>query len=210
MFTLSITIVLTLLIVITSIQAFNNSNIYYKFIFNPYQVVKNGEYYRVFSHVLLHADWGHLAFNMFAFFSFGRFLEGYFTDKYGSALGSVLFLALFFGGTFIASIPALRKHGNNPNYNAVGASGAVSAVMMAFMIMFPLERISFFFAIPMPAYVGALLFFVFEHFMQKRGGTNIAHDAHIWGALGGLFFVVLLDYNYLINFFTSIYLSFSR
>jgi membrane associated rhomboid family serine protease len=207
MFTLSITLVITALIVIASIQAFNNANLYYKLIFNPYQVVKNGEYYRIFSHVLLHADWAHLAFNMFAFFSFGRFLEQYFTNVYGLTLGRVLFLALFLGGTLIASIPALRKHGNNSSYNAVGASGAVSAVMMAFMIMFPLARISFFFAIPMPAYVGAILFLVFEHFMQKRGGTNIAHDAHIWGALGGLVFVVLLDYHYLINFFASIYQS---
>lgn len=204
MFSAPVTGVITLATVLTSILAFSNGNVYYRFLYNPYQVKHSNEYYRLLSHTLIHADWGHLAFNMIAFFSFGSFMEEFLGAAYGVPKGRILLLVLYIGGALIASVPGLRKHGDNPNYNAVGASGAVSAVMMAFMIMFPLARISFFFAIPMPAYIGALLFLGLEHYLQKRGGTNIAHDAHIWGALGGFIFVLFMDAEYITGFFRTI------
>jgi membrane associated rhomboid family serine protease len=144
---------------------------------------------------------------MITFYSFGSFLEQHFYELWGQQKGIVLFLVLYIGGAIVASLPALRKHSDNSSYNAVGASGAVSAVMMAFMIMFPLAELRFFLLIPMPAYIAALVFFAMEHFLQKKGGTNIAHDAHIYGALAGILFVVLLDLNYIFKFFAQIHAS---
>jgi membrane associated rhomboid family serine protease len=141
---------------------------------------------------------------MITFFSFGSFLEQYFYALWGQQKGMILFLVLYIGGTIVASLPALRKHSDNSSYNAVGASGAVSAIMMAFMIMFPMAQLRFFFLIPMPAYIGALVFFAMEHFLQKKGGTNIAHDAHIYGAMAGIIFTMVLDFDYLIMFFQQI------
>jgi membrane associated rhomboid family serine protease len=61
---------------------------------------------------------------------------------------------------------------------------------MAYMILFPMNEIAFFF-IPMPAFIGVFVFFLLEHFMKRNVRSNIAHDAHIWGALFGIVFVAL-------------------
>ena len=203
-FAAPLTLIITAATAIISYQAFNNYSLFQKLLFNPWSVKNRNEYYRVLSHTLVHSDFTHLAFNMITFYSFGSFLEQYFYKLWGQQNGMILFLVLYVGGTIVASLPALRKHSDDSSYNAVGASGAVSAIMMAFMIMFPMAQLRFFFLIPMPAYIGALVFFAMEHFLQKKGGTNIAHDAHIYGALAGILFVVLLDIDYLVRFFTQI------
>ncbi|MFY7707707.1 MAG: rhomboid family intramembrane serine protease [Flavobacteriales bacterium] len=203
-FAAPLTLIITAVTAIISYQAFNNYSLFQKLLFNPWSVKNRNEYYRVLSHTLVHSDFTHLAFNMITFFSFGSFLEQYFYALWGQQKGMILFLVLYIGGTIVASLPALRKHSDNSSYNAVGASGAVSAIMMAFMIMFPMAQLRFFFLIPMPAYIGALVFFAMEHFLQKKGGTNIAHDAHIYGAMAGIIFTMVVDFDYLIMFFQQI------
>ena len=205
--------------VLVSIMAFNNASLYQQLIFNPYTVKHSKQYYRILSHTLLHADWTHLAFNMYTFYSFGTFLEIVFSNPnvfqrffpdhqfWGIQVGYLYFILLYLVGAVVASLPAMRKHSDNISYNAVGASGAVSAVIMAFMIMFPTLEIRMFFAIPMPAYVGALIFFGIEHYLQRRGGTNVAHDAHIYGALGGIVFIAIIQPSFIVEFFTKIIAS---
>src|SRR5690606_8979398 len=116
------------------------------------------------------------------------------------AKGSLYFIILYVVGAVAATLPSLRKHGNNSGYNSVGASGAVSAVMMAFMIMYPTEKVYFFFLIEIPAFLAVFIFFLLEQMMNRSGKTNIAHDAHIWGALFGIVFVAILNINFLFNF----------
>jgi membrane associated rhomboid family serine protease len=198
--------VTTIILIATGLiswQAFNNSGLYEKMMYNPYRVKHEKQYYRLLSHTLIHADFFHLLLNMFVFYSFGRIMETYLSVKYGTGNGSLLFLVLYAAGALTATLPALRKHSDNYGYNAVGASGAVSAVMMAYMILFPLSEIGFFF-IPMKAFIGVVVFFAFEHFMNRSGKTNIAHDAHIWGALFGIMFIFFLQPQSLVAFFTSI------
>ncbi|MEZ4800149.1 MAG: rhomboid family intramembrane serine protease [Flavobacteriales bacterium] len=199
-----ITIVIIIATLLISWQAFNNSSLFEKFLFNPYAVKHRKEYYRLFSHMLVHTDWIHVGFNMYVFYSFGTFMEQVFKRKYGMQEGSLLFIALYILGGLVATLPAMRKHVDNYGYNAVGASGAVSAVIMAFMVMFPTMQIRMFFAIPMPAYVGVLIFFGLEHYLQRKGRTNIAHDAHIYGALFGILFIFILDSHALVNFVQSV------
>ena len=147
--------VTTIILIATGLiswQAFNNSGLYEKMMYNPYRVKHEKQYYRLLSHTLIHADFFHLLLNMFVFYSFGRIMETYLSVKYGTGNGSLLFLVLYAAGALTATLPALRKHSDNYGYNAVGASGAVSAVMMAYMILFPLSEIGFFF-IPMKAFI---------------------------------------------------------
>ena len=180
--------------VLVSLQAFNSHAIFAKLLNNPYQVKHRHEYYRILSHTLIHADYLHLGFNMFALYSFGRLTEAYFTETYGILKGEIAYMLLYVCGAVVATLPSLRKHGDNYGYNSVGASGAVSAVMMAAMIIMPVMKVYFFFAIGMPAYIAILVFFGFEHFMNRSGKSNIAHDAHIWGAIFGLLFIICLDF----------------
>lgn len=194
-----VTYIIIALTVFVSWQAFNDPSLRAKLLNNPYQVKHRREYYRILSHALIHADFLHLGFNMFALYSFGRFTEGYFVSEYGTVKGELGYILLYVFGAVAATLPSLRKHGDNFAYNSLGASGAVSAVMMAAMIIMPVMKVYFFFAIGMPAYLAILVFFVFEHYMSRSGKSHIAHDAHIWGAIFGLLFVVCLDYEIILR-----------
>jgi len=211
-----ITLVIVAATVLVSLQAFNNRVLFDRLLLNPYSVKHRKEYYRILSHTLIHVDSMHLFFNMFTFWSFGSFLEQYFKSEelfhrffpempfWGASQGTIYFALLYVGGAIIATLPSMRKHSDNIGYNAVGASGAVSAVMMAFMIMFPDFKIFFFFVIPCPAWLGAIIFIGIEHWMSRSGRTQIAHDAHIWGALYGIAFVALLNVEFLRLFAMSV------
>ena len=114
-----------------------------------------------------------------------------------------MFIALYVLGGAAATLPSMRKHADNYGYNSVGASGAVSALLMAYMILFPLNEIAFFF-IPMPAFIGVFVFFLLEHFMKSNVRSNIAHDAHIWGALFGIVFIALAVPNSIPRFISQV------
>jgi membrane associated rhomboid family serine protease len=186
-----ITFIILAATVLVSWRAFEQSPLFEKLLHSPYRVKHNKQYYRLFSHMLVHADVMHLALNMFVFYSFGRVLESIFRATWGAQQGGILFTALYVLGGVAATLPSMRKHGDNYGYNSVGASGGVSSLLMAYMILFPLNEIAFFF-IPMPAFIGVFVFFLLEHFMKRNVRSNIAHDAHIWGALFGIAFVALV------------------
>jgi len=137
------------------------------------------------------------------FYSFGIVLETYFKGRWGMSIGSLYFVLLYGLGVAVATLPSLRKHGDNYGYNSVGASGAVSAILMAFMILNPLHWIGILF-IPMPAFIGVLVFFVFEHLMSRSGKTNIAHDAHIWGGLFGIIFIFVVEPSAILDFVVQV------
>jgi membrane associated rhomboid family serine protease len=212
-----ITIVFVLVTALVSWQAFSKTELFERWLFSPYLVKHNKEYQRVFTHALIHANWPHLLFNMIAFYSFGRNLEIVFRNEgvfrsifpgsihyWGATAGILIFVVLYVGGIAFATIPAFRKHGNDSNYRAVGASGGVSAVMMASAVLFPTSEIYFFMALPMPAFVWAIVFLFLEDYLSKRGGTNIAHDAHIWGAIFGVAFVALINPKFIPLFFDQV------
>ena len=167
-----------------SLFAMKRPRILEKLMLVPYNVNHFKEYYRIVSHGFIHADGTHLFFNMFVLWEFGTTVEA---EMGGS------FPVLYFGALLTATIPALTKHKDNANYRSLGASGAVSAVLMAFIVAHPTQPLLLFFIIPMPAIFAGVLFFLYERHMQKNGGSGIAHDAHIYGALFGLLFSIVKD-----------------
>lgn len=167
-----------------SLFAMKRPQILEKLMLVPYNVNHFKEYYRIVSHGFIHADGTHLFFNMFVLWEFGTTVEA----EMGGA-----FPVLYFGAFLTATIPALTKHKDNANYRSLGASGAVSAVLMAFIVAHPTQPLLLFFILPMPAIFAGVLFFLYERHMQKNGGSGIAHDAHIYGALFGLLFSIVKD-----------------
>jgi len=203
MATTPLTFIILAATILVSWRAFEQSALFEKLLHSPYRVKHQKQYYRVFSHMLVHADGIHLALNMFVFYSFGRVLESIFTLNWGNVTGGLLFVALYGLGGAAATLPSLRKQGDNYGYNSVGASGGVSALLMAYMILFPLNEIAFFF-IPMPAFIGVFVFFLLEHFMKRNVRSNIAHDAHIWGALFGIAFIAVVVPNSIPRFISQV------
>ena len=168
-----------------------------KLLLRPFDVIHKGQWYRLISHGFIHADFTHLAFNMFVLWQFGSSVEYQMQQAWsGSSLIANLepsFFFLYFGGMLAAGLPSFWKQRDNPNYASLGASGGVSAVMMAYILLFPTNKLLLFFVIPMPAFVAGILFFAYERYMNKRGATGIAHDAHLMGAIFGVVYVLLLD-----------------
>ena len=199
----TLTLVIAAVTVLISLNGFGNPERLNKWMMNPYRVVHYREYSRLVTHGFIHADYVHLFFNMFVFYQFGEMVERVFTDPaafrlvagnapfWGETTGNIYFAVLYFGAILAGALPSLRKHRDNPNYNSLGASGAVSAILIVFILMFPMAQLALFFVIPMPAFVAGILFFVYEGYMNKRGRTGIAHDAHLYGALFGLLFITV-------------------
>ncbi len=167
-----------------SFLAFRDENLFRKLSLDPYLAQKNNEYYRVITHAFIHGNWFHLFVNAFVLFQFGGVVEDDFNYLFG-AKGSLYFVVVYLGGIIAASLPALKKHGDNPYYTAVGASGAVAAVLFSFILMRPTAMLGVFLVIPMPAFVVGILYLWYEKRMTDSN-DRIAHDAHYWGAIFGV------------------------
>ena len=191
--------------VILSLVAFGNPALFSKLLFNPYQVTQRREYYRVITHAFIHANYIHLFFNMYVLYQFGGLIESIFTDAglfgrlfpgmefWGKSRGYLYYILLYFGGLIFATLPAIRKHSNDPGYNSLGASGAVSAVVMAVILLLPTMSLQLFFIpIDIPAFIIGFAYLGYEYYMSRRGGTRIAHDAHFYGALFGLALLLII------------------
>ena len=191
------TMTLSLIIItsIVSIYSFNHDDFFKKVTLNPYLFFKKKEYWRAFTHGFIHADWVHLGVNMFVLFSFGIFCE-----KYLKALANhgyihhpgLNYLILYTGGILFSAIPSLIRHKDNPSYNSVGASGAVSAVVFASIFFQPKSLIYFYF-IPMPGIVFGILYLLYAQYMSRKSNQNINHEAHFAGALFGFIYPVFMN-----------------
>lgn len=187
-----ITYVLIVIIVLFSLKGINDPVFREKYMYSPYRVKHYGEYYRIFSHVFLHADIPHLFFNMFTFYFFGRFIEGYFQLMYGYLAGNLIFLGFFILSGFFATMISYGRHKDHEFYRSLGASGAVAAYLFAFIMLAPSEQIYVLF-LPMPAFLFGILYLGFEFWSDRNGQGKIAHDAHISGALFGIVFILITN-----------------
>ncbi len=176
--------------VIFSFVGFSNAALVDKTIMWPYRVARENQYIRFITSGFLHADYLHLFFNMFTLFFFGTALEVY-MDYYGLG-GNIAYLLLYFAGLIASDIPSYIKHKNDQNYRSLGASGAVSAVVFATIVFNPWSSIYIYGAIKISAALYAVLYIAYCVYMGKKGGDNINHDAHLWGSLFGLAFILAL------------------
>lgn len=157
----------------------------------PYEIVNHHKYYQVITSAFLHADLMHIAFNMFTLFSFGPVLEGMFVMNFGQVLGSLYFFLIYFISLLSGSLLTLVFNYKNPNYIAVGASGAISGIIFSYVLFFPFSKLLVFF-IPMPAFLFAFVYVGVSIYGVKNKFGNIGHEAHLGGALGGVLATFIL------------------
>ncbi len=205
-FVMMITYVIMITTVVVSVLAMENNMMKGKLMFNPYLINHNNEWYRFISNAFIHADWTHLAFNMFALYVFGRAVEEEYRFIFMNK-GGLFYVLLYIGGMVLSSLYEYERNKNNIHYNALGASGAVSSVVFAYIIISPTQKLIFLFLpVPLPAYLFGILFLAIEYYMGKKGQTNIGHNAHFWGAVHGIIFTVLLKPSLITTFFQQIFL----
>lgn len=186
-----------------SFYAFNNQKVMQDLIMNPFTIRTRGQYYRFLTSGFIHGDHVHLIFNMISLYFFGSVMEVVFEALFGS-LGTVYYLALYLLGIIASDVPTYFKHRHNPAYNALGASGGVTAVIFAFIIFLPLEKIDLYFFIPVPGFILGALYIAFSIYQGRRANDNINHDAHLYGALFGLIFCMVVYPPAIGNFFEQI------
>ncbi|MGH1437970.1 MAG: rhomboid family intramembrane serine protease [Lewinella sp.] len=185
---ISLTLVLIILTCLISYQAFNNPEMKAKLLFRPVDI-RNGEYYRFFTSGLIHGDFSHLLFNMWALYIFGELVENIFiTYLFGPTIGRVAFLIFYFSAVAVASLPSYFRHQDNYAYSALGASGATSALSMIFIMFLPWEWFVF---PPLPGILLAVGFLWYSSYMDKQGRDNIGHNAHLSGAIYGIGFIIV-------------------
>jgi membrane associated rhomboid family serine protease len=145
----------------------------------------------------------HLAINMLVLYSFGRAVEHYYAWAFGGK--AVYYYVLLYLGALLFSVtPTYAKHKNNPGYNALGASGAVSAVLFTAILFEPLNKVYLMGLLPIPGIFAAVGYVVYEYYAGKKGGDNINHDAHLWGAGFGVAYTLLLKPPLLLRFFEKL------
>ncbi len=186
---MSLTITIIVITIGLSLLAFNNAKMMNDLIFHPYSVVRQNQYYRFLTSGFLHADFAHLAFNMFTLYFFGRVWEQVYIGFMD--VPRYMYLVLYIAAMVVADIPSYLRHKDDYNYRSLGASGAVSAVVFSMILYSPWSTLYVFF-LPMPAIVYALLFLGYSIYMDKKGGDRINHGAHLWGAIFALVFTVAI------------------
>jgi len=196
---ITVTNVLIGLTVLVSFYAFERPDFLNKLIMNPYRIKHRREYYRFITSGFIHLDHIHIIFNMFSLYFFGTAMETVFSTVFGP-LGYAYFVALYLLGIIVSDIPTYFKNQDNPRYNALGASGGVASVIFAFILFLPLEKIYIYFAVPVPGFILGILYLFFSWYQGRNGKDNINHDAHLYGALFGLIFCVVLHPRVLPNF----------
>jgi len=176
--------ILGLTVVISLLGMYQIPDIINKFLFRPYYFLREKQYDTMIMSGFIHADTTHLLFNMITFFFFAFPLERF--------LGTGKFVALYLAGLVVSHTCTWYKERDNPQYASLGASGAISAVLFAYIVYFPSTMLLVFF-IPMPAMVFALLYVGYSWWASKNANDRINHDAHLCGALSGLGFVAVTD-----------------
>jgi membrane associated rhomboid family serine protease len=175
--------------VLVSVKGFND-----RLFFNKYQFhvgsIRSGEQIRMISSGFLHADMMHLAFNMYALYSFAPVVS--------YQMGNYSFLLIYFGSLIFGSLLTLLFHANNYGYSAIGASGAVTGVVYSAILLEPNMIIGIFGVIPMPAYIFGIGYLLYSIYGMKAKRDNIGHTAHFGGAIGG-YVITLLKYPILLQ-----------
>jgi len=191
-----VTIIIVITTAIISFIAFQNPVLMSRYDFSPYRIAERKEYFRFISHAFLHADWIHLFINMIVLFSFGIYVEREFKFLENSGQiysGWISFLVLYFSAIILSSLTTFIKKKKDPYYVAVGASGAVSAVLFTSIFFSPLEKILLYGILPMPGIVFGVLYLGYSSYMGKKDKDHINHDAHLWGAIYGIIYPLVLD-----------------
>ena len=196
---MNITLIIIAITCVVSFVALNNTKLLERLILWPPAVSRGKEYYRLVTYGLIHASPSHLIFNMITLFFFGAAME----RQYTRYLGEIGYVAFYVGALLVSILPTFLDNRNNPNYRSLGASGAVSAVLFAFILIQPWATIYVYF-LPVPAIVYAVLYVVYSIYMDQRSSDNVNHSAHLWGAAYGVAFTAIMEPRLLSLFLNSL------
>ena len=198
-------IIIIAITVIVSVLAFYNAELMDKLKFNAYRIKHDRQGWRFGSYALVHADWLHLLINMWVLYSFGDIVLHSFGIYFGPK-GFAYYLLLYMGGVLFSILFDYGKNKDNIYYNAVGASGAVAAVVFASIMIYPVGGI-YLFPIPfsIPSWLFGILFLFYSAYMQKKGTSRIGHSAHFFGAVFGIVLTIILVPHVLSSFFSQLF-----
>lgn len=200
MATLSLTLLIIIVTVAISIWAFQNGDIKYKLIFSPTIIEERKDWYRFLTCGFIHADYLHLAVNMYVMWMFGRLVETYYTVA--MPFGEVKFILMYLVTIVLANVRTFFKERYNHTYFSLGASGGVSGVVFSYMLIAPEAKLGLIFLpVYIPAYLFGPIYLLYSHYMSRRGGSNINHDAHLWGAIVGLVVTAISSPTLITRFF---------
>lgn len=200
------TYIILAITVIVSLIGFNNSEFLDKYLFHPYRVKSERQYYRFITSVFLHGDMQHLIFNCLTFFIFGKYLEQRLMVIYlDPVMTQIVFWTLIFGSMITSSLFSYFRHRFDPYYRSLGLSGVACAVLFATFTLQPnMEIRNLFLPIPMKAWMYGLIYLAFEIYSNRNRKTNIAHDAHISGAVFGIVFILITNIEQVIFAFQNL------
>jgi membrane associated rhomboid family serine protease len=201
---LSITVLLIILTSGISIYGFNKPEFLHRWMFIPYQMKNHGEWDRFVTSGFIHKDYMHLLFNMFTFYFFGGVVEQVLSYKFGVIVGGVIFVVFYILGIVISDIPTYLKNQDNSYYRALGASGGTSATVFASIIILPLSDICLFGVVCLPGFILGALFLIYSYFKGKNQDDAINHDAHLYGAIFGIIFILIISPSSAITFLGQI------
>lgn len=190
----SATLIIVIVTVAVSLAGFSNQKLINDLIFYPPAVAQQNQWYRFFTCGFIHADYIHLAFNMLALYMFGNKVEQDFVYILGSK-GILLYILMYISSLWFCLLPTYKKNIDNNYYRSLGASGAVSAVIFASILLNPLDTMmSLFVPIRVPAFIYGTIYLIISQILEKRQADNVNHSAHIWGALYGMAFLIVAAY----------------
>jgi membrane associated rhomboid family serine protease len=177
-------IAIILATVLFSYKGFNDSSFFRKYQFHIGNI-KSGEQIRMISSGFLHADLGHLFFNMFTLYMFAPVVIQYF--------GEFSFVLIYASSLIFGSLLTLLMHKNDYSYTAIGASGAVTGIIYSAILIQPDMMLGLFYIIPIPAYLFGIGYLLYSIYGMKAKNDNIGHTAHFGGAIGGYLITIVKD-----------------
>jgi len=188
---MTLTLIIVILTAIISYTAFSNEKIIDDLIFYPPSVTQQNQWYRFITCGFIHADMTHLLFNMFSLYIFGELVEAKLNKIFTITNGRIVFIILYVTALIVCLLPTYLKHKNDYHYRSLGASGAVSAIVFAGILLFPTKEIGIFILPPfIPGFIFAPIYLFISAYLEKKGGDNVNHSAHIWGSIYGVVFLL--------------------
>ena len=170
--------------VLVSMRGFKDVAFFERFKFNIRALIA-GDYKRLVSSGFLHVDWQHLLFNMFTLY--------FFANSVVFKLGVFNFYLIYLTSLLTGNLLSFYFHKNEPQYTAVGASGAVTGILYAAILLNPgMKMFIYFIPVPIPSYIIGVGYLLFSIYGMKTKMGNIGHDAHFGGAVGGYVMTLIL------------------